>query len=145
MPPTVRSIDNDLGDNSVTVTFTFNGDPQVRTFREDRSIVIDVSHDGAKPKAAEQDAKPKQVAKSKQATAPAAVPDIAQPETVPVRDPPPCRRRRPIASPRRPSQLPRLRHRRLQRRLRPNRLPQPSRRQWLRRHRSSQPLRPRRQ
>ena len=101
MPSTLRSIDNDLGDDSVTVTFTFNGDPKVRTFREDRSIVIDVSHDGAKPKAAEQDAKPKQVAKPKQATAagrhagvapPAAVPGIAPPETVPVKDaaaPPP--------------------------------------------------------
>ena len=43
--------------------------PKVRTFREDRSIVVDVSHDGAKPKAAEQDAKPKQVAKPKQAAA----------------------------------------------------------------------------
>ena len=95
MPPTLRSIDNDLGDDSVTVTFTFNGDPQVRTFREDRSIVIDVSHDGAKPKAAEQGAKPKQVVKPKQATAPAAASGIAPPaavagitppETVPVKD-----------------------------------------------------------
>ncbi len=93
MPPTLRSIDNDLGDDSVTVTFTFNGDPPVRTFREDRSIVVDVSHDRAKPKAAEQDAKPKQVTKPKQdSAAPAAVPGIAPPETVPVKDaaaPPP--------------------------------------------------------
>ena len=118
MPPTLRSIDNDLGDDSVTVTFTFNGDPKVRTFREDRSIVIDVSHDGAKPKAAEQGAKPKQAVKPKQAAAgppalpgaatPAALPGIAPPETVPVKDaaaapPPPA-----DSGPRRP-RLPRLR------------------------------------
>ena len=89
MPPTLRSIDNDLGDDSVTVTFTFNGDPQVRTFREDRSIVIDVSHDGAKPKAAEQGAKPKQATAPAAAPGiapPAAVPGITRPETVPVKD-----------------------------------------------------------
>ena len=73
MPPTLRSIDNDLGDDSVTVTFTFNGDPQVRTFREDRSIRVYVSHDRAKPKVAEQDAKPKQVTKPKQGSAAPAV------------------------------------------------------------------------
>ena len=83
MPQTLRSIDNDLGDDSVTVTFTFNGDPKVRTFREDRSIVIDVSHDSAKPKAAEQGAKPEQAAKPEQG---AAAPGIAPPETVPVKD-----------------------------------------------------------
>ncbi len=96
MPATLRSIDNDLGDDSVTVTFTFNGEPKVRTFREDRSIVVDVSHDGAKPKAAEQDAKPKQVAKPKQAAAvpagllgvapPSALPGIAPPDTVPAKE-----------------------------------------------------------
>ena len=96
MPATLRSIDNDLGDDSVTVTFTFNGDPKVRTFREDRSIVIDVSHDGAKPKAAEQDAKPKQAVAPKQPAAappalpgaamPAALPGIAPPDTVPVKN-----------------------------------------------------------
>ena len=80
MPPTLRSIDNDPGDDSTTVTFIFNGDPQVRTFREDRSIVIDVSHDRGKPKAAEQNAKPKDVTKQQGALG------VAPPETVPVKD-----------------------------------------------------------
>ncbi len=83
MPPTLRSVEADLGDDSATVTFIFNGDPQVRTFREDRSIVIDVSHDRAKPKAAEQGAKPKQAAQLKAA---AGAPGIAPPETVPAKD-----------------------------------------------------------
>ena len=47
MPATLKSIDADLDDDSVAVTFTFNGTPKVRTFREDRSIVVDVGHDGA--------------------------------------------------------------------------------------------------
>jgi len=81
LPPALKSIDADLDEDSVAVTFTFNGDPQVRTFREDRSIVVDVSADRAKPKAVEQGAKPKQAA-----AAPAAVPGIASPETVPVKD-----------------------------------------------------------
>lgn len=84
MPPTLRSIDADVEDDSVAVSFAFNGTPQVRTFREDRSIVVDVGHDGAKsmPKpAAEEGAKPKQ-----DAAAPAAVPAIEPPETVPAKD-----------------------------------------------------------
>ena len=82
MPPTLRSIDADVDDDSVAVTFAFNGTPQVRTFREDRSIVVDVGHDGAKSKpAAEEGAKPKQ-----NAAAPAAGPAIEPPETVPAKD-----------------------------------------------------------
>ncbi len=42
MPPTLKSIEADGDEDSVAVTFTFNGDPKVRTFREDRSIVVDV-------------------------------------------------------------------------------------------------------
>jgi tetratricopeptide (TPR) repeat protein len=72
MPPTLRSIDADVEDDSVAVSFAFNGTPQVRTFREDRSIVVDVGHDGAKPK--------------QDAAAPAAVPAIEPPETVPAKD-----------------------------------------------------------
>ena len=86
MPPTLRSIDADVEDDSVAVSFAFNGAPQVRTFREDRSIVVDVGHDGAMSKsmpkpAAEPGAKPKQ-----DAAAPAAMPAIEPPETVPAKD-----------------------------------------------------------
>src|SRR6185437_14952707 len=79
--PTLKSIDADVEDDSTSVTFAFNGAPQVRTFREDRSIVVDVEHDGGKPKqAAGEGAKPEQ--EPKQATAPA----IEPPETVPTKD-----------------------------------------------------------
>src|ERR1700690_1540492 len=82
MPPTLRSIDADVEDDSVAVSFSFNGAPQVRTFREERSIVVDVGHDGSKPKsmpktAAEEGAMPKQAA---------AAPAIEPPETVPAKD-----------------------------------------------------------
>src|SRR5665213_2571873 len=38
LPQTLRSIDADLDEDAVAVTFKFNGAPEVRTFREDRSI-----------------------------------------------------------------------------------------------------------
>jgi tetratricopeptide (TPR) repeat protein len=95
MPATLRSVDTEVDEDSATVVFAFNGNPKVRTFREDRSIVVDVGHAASKPQVAEQGAKPKGVApdeKPKQdAGAPAAVPGIAPPETVPAKDaaPPP--------------------------------------------------------
>ena len=65
LPPTLQSIDADVEDDSTSVTFAFNGAPQVRTFREDRSIVVDVDHDGGKPKqAAGEGAKPEQAAQA---------------------------------------------------------------------------------
>ena len=90
LPPTLQAIDTDVEDDSASVTFAFNGTPQVRTFREDRSIVVDVEHDGAKPKlepkqAAGEGGMPKQ--EPKQAVAAAtAVPAISPPETVPAKD-----------------------------------------------------------
>jgi tetratricopeptide (TPR) repeat protein len=77
MPATLKSIDADLDEDSVAVTFKFNDTPTVRSFREDRSIVVDVGHDGHKPKVAEQGAKPKQGAAT-----PAAAPAIKPPKTV---------------------------------------------------------------
>lgn len=73
MPSTLESIEADTDFDTVAVTFTYNGTPKVRTFREDRSIVVDVGRDGAKPK---------------QATATEAVPAVAPPETVPTKDTP---------------------------------------------------------
>jgi len=74
MPPTVEAIDAASDFSSGTVTFTLNGAPEVRTFREDRSIVVDVGT-GSKQSAAS--AKP----------GPASAPSIDAPETVPaVRD-----------------------------------------------------------
>ncbi len=85
MPPTLRSIDADLEEDSVTVSFSFNGAPQVRTFREDRSIVVDVGHDGGKAKVAEKGAKPKE-AITAPTPVPLGAPAIAAPETVPAKD-----------------------------------------------------------
>ena len=95
MPSTLQSIDTEVDEDSTTVIFAFNGNPKVRTFREDRSIMVDVDHVAAAPKVADkaaapappaQDEKPKQ-----DVVAPAAVPGIAQPRTVPAEDeaPPP--------------------------------------------------------
>jgi tetratricopeptide (TPR) repeat protein len=78
LPPTLKSVDTEVEDDSASVTFTFEGTPQVRTFREDRSIVVDVDHDGAKPQQA--------VAVTPPATAPAGAPAIEPPETVPVKE-----------------------------------------------------------
>src|SRR5664279_4919404 len=94
MPKTLKSIDADVETDSAIVTFSLNGTPQVRTFREDRSIVVDVGHDNAKPqtllKPAAEAVKPKQAA-----AALAAVPAIEPPETVPAKDaaaePPPAK------------------------------------------------------
>jgi tetratricopeptide (TPR) repeat protein len=54
MPETVRSIEAEADFNQVAVIFKFKGSPEVRSFREDRSIVVDVglgdAIDAAKPK-----------------------------------------------------------------------------------------------
>lgn len=51
MPPTLESIDTEADLASVAVTFTLIGTPEVRTFREDRSIVVDIGTGGERPKA----------------------------------------------------------------------------------------------
>ena len=82
MPKTLRSIDADTEEDSTAVTFSLNGTPEVRTFREDRSIVVDVGHDEAKPKTVTSDADTSQPAPA----APAVGPAIAPPETVPAKE-----------------------------------------------------------
>ena len=52
LPSSLESIDADVDFDSVVVNFTLNGSPTVRTFREDRSIVVDIGLDGAKSKPA---------------------------------------------------------------------------------------------
>ena len=52
LPPAVSTVDADMDFGSTTVTFAFNGLPEVRTFREDQSLMVDVSGaDAVKPKA----------------------------------------------------------------------------------------------
>ena len=86
MPPTLESIEAETESESAAVTFTLNGKPVVRTFREDHSIVVDVGLDGAKPKEAVKQETGEGIAQA--AAAPATVPVIAPPETVPAKDAP---------------------------------------------------------
>ena len=76
--PTLKSIDADIDYNSVTINFVLNGKPKVRSFHEDRGIVVDIGLDGAPAKQAAA-----QPAPAAAPAAPAAVPGIAAPDTVP--------------------------------------------------------------
>jgi tetratricopeptide (TPR) repeat protein len=79
LPPTVKSIESEVDFDTVAVVFTLNGTPQVRTFREDRSIIVDIGLDGAaKPKPTEGSAKQPVVAEGS--------PAIAPPQTAPAKD-----------------------------------------------------------
>ena len=75
LPQTLKSIEAEVDFDAVAVVFTLNGTPEVRTFREDRSIVVDIGLDGAKAKQSEEGAAAKQT--------PAATPKISLPETTP--------------------------------------------------------------
>jgi tetratricopeptide (TPR) repeat protein len=78
LPPTLKSIDADIDDDSVTINFVLNGKPKVRSFHEDRGIVVDIGLDGAPVK--QTTAQPAPAAAP---AAPATVPGIAAPDTVP--------------------------------------------------------------
>ena len=62
LPPTLKSIESEVELDFVAVVFALNGTPEVRVFREDRNIVVDIGLDGAKPKQAEAAGAPKQSA-----------------------------------------------------------------------------------
>ena len=62
LPPSLKSIEAEIELDSVAVVFALNGTPEVRVFREDRNIVVDIGLDGAKPKQAEAGGAPKQAA-----------------------------------------------------------------------------------
>src|SRR5581483_598504 len=78
LPQTLTGIEAKTDKDEGTVTFLLSGTPQVRSFQEDRSLVVDVSHDGAKlaiPAPEEKPAAPKLPA----------IPGIAAPATVPAK------------------------------------------------------------
>jgi tetratricopeptide (TPR) repeat protein len=77
LPPTLKSIEAEVDFDSVAVVFTLSGMPEVRTFREDRNIVVDIGLDGAKPKQSEEGTAPKQAATSADASM------ASPPETMP--------------------------------------------------------------
>ncbi|MCK9918927.1 hypothetical protein MXD81_58365 [Microbacteriaceae bacterium K1510] len=70
MPPTVEAVDATNDFSSGIVTFTLNGSPEVRTFREDRSVVVDIGT-GSKP------------SEASAASGPVSAPSIDAPETIP--------------------------------------------------------------
>ena len=76
LPPTLKSIEAEIELDSVAVVFALNGTPEVRVFREDRNIVVDVGLNGAKPKQAEEGGAPKQAAPSNGS------PGISPPQTM---------------------------------------------------------------
>jgi tetratricopeptide (TPR) repeat protein len=79
LPTTVESIETDVDIGSATVTFTLNGVPNVHTFHEDRSIVVDISRDEAKSKPGTK------AAPAFGVFSPQTVPAIDPPETVPAK------------------------------------------------------------
>ena len=92
LPPTLKSVESEADFDTVAVVFTLNGTPQVRTFREDRSIIVDIGLDGAaKPKPTEGSAKQPVVAEGPSA--------IAPPQTAPAKDAIPPAAPNPPASP----------------------------------------------
>ena len=82
LPPTLKSIEAEVDFDAVAVVFTLNGTPDVRAFREDRSIVVDIGLDGAKQKQSEEGGG---AAAKKVATSGGPTP-IASPETVPAKN-----------------------------------------------------------
>jgi tetratricopeptide (TPR) repeat protein len=96
LPPTLKSIGTSADFDSSSVTFVLNGKPEVRSFREDRSIAVDVSLMAPKPpetlkpvaeqgrekQAAEKPADKKET-RAAVAAPSAAAPNIDAPETVP--------------------------------------------------------------
>ncbi len=92
MPPTLKSIESEVDFDTVAVVFTLNGTPQVRTFREDRSIIVDIGLDAAaKPKPTEGSAKQPVVADGS--------PAITRPQTAPAKDATPPADPKPPAPP----------------------------------------------
>ena len=75
LPPTLKSIESEVDFDSVAVVFALNGTPEVRAFREERSIIVDIGLEGAKPKRSEEGAT------AKPSVAIAAGPEIAPPDT----------------------------------------------------------------
>lgn len=74
MPPTLEAIDTTNEFDSTAVTFTLNGAPEVRNFREDRSIIVDIGTGSGK-------SQPEGQSSTKPLTMSA--PSIDAPETIP--------------------------------------------------------------
>jgi len=83
LPPTLKAIEAEVDFDSVAVVFTLNGTPDVRAFREDRNIVVDIGLDGTKSKQSEEGGAAKQTAKADGALA-TSPPETMSPTNAPV-------------------------------------------------------------
>lgn len=91
LPATLKSIESEVDFESVIVVFALNGTPQVRTFREDRSIIVDIGLDGA--------ARPKPTQGSlKQPATAAALPAAPSQQAVPAKDSAPAIEPKPVSA-----------------------------------------------
>ncbi len=91
LPSTVQSLEAEQDQDSSTVTFRFNGTPEVRTFREDGAFVVDVGNGSATTApASANDAAPADEAKQKVLAieAPQTVPALNAPLEPPAKSPP---------------------------------------------------------
>jgi tetratricopeptide (TPR) repeat protein len=76
LPPTLKSVEAEIELDSVAVVFALNGAPEVRVFREDRNIVVDIGLDGSKGKQVDEGGAAKQAAPAKGS------PAISPPQTM---------------------------------------------------------------
>ncbi|MDO8875496.1 MAG: hypothetical protein Q7V40_05235, partial [Pseudolabrys sp.] len=86
LPPTLESIDAEAEFDSVAVVFQLNGTPDVQSFHEDRTFVVDIGRTGDAPGSPQAGVPTKKAAAPK--AGPASGPAIAPPETVPAKDTP---------------------------------------------------------
>jgi tetratricopeptide (TPR) repeat protein len=100
LPSTLESIEADTDFGSSAVTFTLNGTPDVRTFREEGSVVVDVGIGIAKPKLLMKGGGAAVVA-----SPPETVPAIEAPEAAPIKDAPAAEQAVKPASPASPPPL----------------------------------------
>lgn len=77
MPAALSTIDSDLDQNFVAVNFRFAGPVELRSFREDRNVIVDVGTKPGKP------APTKDARAEKAPASPASGPAIQAPDTIP--------------------------------------------------------------
>jgi tetratricopeptide (TPR) repeat protein len=94
LPSSLESIEAETDFGSAAVTFTLNGTPDVRAFREEGSVVIDVGIGIAKPKI-----QMKEGGATVVASAPETVPAVEAPEAAPIKDAPAAEQAAKPASP----------------------------------------------
>src|SRR5262249_54848145 len=86
LPPMVASIDSETGDQSTSVTFSFIGKIDLRTFREDNNFVLDIMTLDGRPNPVDlipRAGPPRALRPAPDERAPAPIGDLQPPQTVP--------------------------------------------------------------